>query len=392
MKIAKNRQSSQPLDTASGPTPKILHLIGQLVRGGAERQLVLVSRALQERNWRQSVVTFNPGDPWETAFHSSRIPLHRLSRHRLKPWRLFLLIRTLLRERPDIIHSWSLHTNLYASYLPKALRPRLIMSLRGNPCIHQTTAEPLASVQFLTRLCKSDGLISNSRTALEVVSERNVQLPRTFVVGNIVQGRGGACPGETIAVPRIAAAGDLISLKGFDILIRALGRMRTKGKPFDLVLMGKGPEQNSLTALVQQCGITDLVRFLGSVEDVPAEMRKTHLLVHPSRSEGLSNTVLEGMAEGLPVIVTKVGAISEIVEDGKSGFLVNPGNEEDLVKALERLHEDHGLRAKMGAAGLAFVRSNCSVERVVEQYESFYRSIMLGNNSNSVPEAKINLC
>jgi len=355
---------------------KIVHLVGQLVRGGAERQLLYVTDALKERGWEQTVITFNPGDVWDARLREQGIPLFGIPRHPFKPWRLWRLNRLVSRERPDILHSWSWHTNVYARWLPGNGRPYRLFSLRGNPTVDNFTGEPLAQPRHLRALEQADCLVSNSRLALESLRPYSDRLPRGEVVGNIVAAPGRAKPGVPVETPRIVAAGQLIPLKAYDALLCALGFLAAEGRKFEFLLAGVGPEQGRLAELASQLGLRDRVTFLGGVEDVPALFASAHLLAHPSRSEGLSNTILEAMAEGLPVVATNVGGTPEIIEDGRTGLLVPPNAPNALAEALGRLLGDAELRGRLGAAALASVRERCSPAVVTAQYERIYYSLL----------------
>lgn len=355
---------------------KIVHLVGQLVRGGAERQLLYVTDALRERGWMQSVIVFSPGDVWDERLKAQGIPLLHIPRHPVKMWRLWQLNRLVRRERPDILHSWSWHTNVYARWLPKGARPLRIFSLRGNPTMDSRTGEPLPTPRSLNALAKADCLVSNSRAALESLRAHRDRLPRGEVVGNIVFAQGRARPDAPVETPRIVAAGQLIPLKAYDVLLCALGSLAAEGRKFEFLLAGIGPEQAHLEELAGQLGLKQRVTFLGGVEDVPALLAEAHLLVHPSRSEGLSNTILEAMAEGLPVVATSVGGTPEIIEDGRNGLLVPPNSPKALTEAIRRLLDDPGLRARLGAAALASVREQCSPAAVTAQYERIYYSLL----------------
>jgi glycosyltransferase involved in cell wall biosynthesis len=190
----------------------------------------------------------------------------------------------------------------------------------------------------------------------------------------MAQGRAQA--GQALAVPRIVAAGDLIPLKAYEVLLRALGQLKGKGEQFELMLAGEGPEKPRLQKLAEEAGIRQRVEFLGSIDDVPTLFSSAHLLVHPSRSEGLSNTILEAMAEGLPVVATNVGGTPEIIIDGKTGFLVPPDRPDLLASKIGRLLRSPCLRAQLGKAGLESVRQRYNTQEVTTQYESIYRSVV----------------
>ena len=355
---------------------KILHLIGQMERGGAERQLLYLTEVLRERGWQQAVITFNPGDAWDNRLAATGVPLFGIARNRIKPWRLWQLTRRVWQERPDIVHSWSTHTNVYAHWLFKQSRLRRIFSLRGNPASDRYTGKPITRIPNLSIYAQADCVVSNSRKALERAQAAGARMRRSEIVGNIVVAEGRGNPGETEGIPRIAAAGDLIPLKGYDVLLRALGQLAANGRAFELLLAGEGPEKPRLQTLAETLGIRNRIKFLGSIEDVPALLSGAHLLVHPSRSEGLSNTILEAMAEGLPVVATSVGGTPELIHDGKTGLLVPSDSAELLTSRISQLLESPRLRVQLGKAGLKSVRKRYSTGNVTAQYETIYRSVV----------------
>lgn len=356
---------------------KILHMIGQMERGGAERQLLFLAQSLQERGWQQAVVTFKPGDVWDERLIATGIPLLGVPRHQNKLWRLWQLSVVLRRECPTVLHSWSNHTNVYARWAWNNPKPRRIFSFRNNPTV-DGNGMPMGRVSNAGVYTTADCVISNSHAALQYARDAGVKMRRSEVVNNIVIAHGRARPGENTAVPRIAAAGGLILLKAYDVLLQALGQLAAEGQPFELFLAGDGPERARLEKIAANLGISERVKFLGGIEDVPALLSNAHLLVHPSRSEGLSNTILEGMAEGLPVVATNVGGTPELITDGKTGLLVPPDQPALLADRIRQLLVNPSLRARLGKAGLEQVRDRCSLASITAHYEHIYRSVVSG--------------
>ena len=176
--------------------------------------------------------------------------------------------------------------------------------------------------------------------------------------------------------PRIAAVGTLKPLKAFDTLLHALGLLAAKGKTFELVLAGDGPERANLEALARRLGLAGRVKFLGEINGAADLLATAHLLVHPSKSESMSNTIVEAMAKGLPVIASPVGGNPEIVEDGRSGLLVPPGRADLLADAVGRLLDDPALRRRLGEQGLRYVKDECSELRVADAYEGAIRGLV----------------
>lgn len=357
------------------PAPiRILHLIGQLERGGAERQLLHLAEGLEQRGWQQAIVTLNPGESWDGRLSAIGVRLHGVPRHPNKLRRLWQLARIVRDERPDILHSWSHHTSVYARWLWNRPRPRRLFAFRHDPTADHE-GRKTARVANAGVYARADCVVSNSRVAIDAARAAGVRLRRTEVVDNIVIARGRARPGAVVAVPRIVAAGLLIPLKAYDVLLSALGQLAADGCSFELWLAGEGPERSRLEQLALALAIAPRVRFLGGIEDVPALFATAQLLVHPSRTEGSSNTILEALAEGLPVVATRVGGTPELIEDGETGLLVPPDDALALATKIRSLLDDPALGERLGRAGLERVRERCTAARVTSRYEQIYRSL-----------------
>ena len=104
-------------------------------------------------------------------------------------------------------------------------------------------------------------------------------------------------------------------------MLQAAALLAERGKAFELWIAGDGPERGRLERLAAELGVADRVRFLGEVPDAHELLAEAHILAHAARSEGLSNAILEAMAEGVPVVATPVGATPELIEHEVSGLL-----------------------------------------------------------------------
>ena len=147
----------------------------------------------------------------------------------------------------------------------------------------------------------------------------------------------------------VTSVGRLAPPKDFRTLLQAVASIRRSG--IRLVLVGDGPERRELEDMAGHLGITDIVEFVGEVDDVPDRLARTDIFVLSSHSEGLPISVLEAMAAGLPVVATDVGGMVELVEDGITGFLVGPGDVSALARRIDELAADVHLRRSMGHAG-----------------------------------------
>lgn len=116
------------------------------------------------------------------------------------------------------------------------------------------------------------------------------------------------------------------------------------------MLIGAGPLESRLRAHADELGVTDSVLFAGSRPDVPALLPGLDVFTLSSRQEGLPVALMEAMTSGLPAVVTRVGGMPEVLDDGDQGLLVEPGDPAALAAALGRLADDRELRERLGAA------------------------------------------
>jgi glycosyltransferase involved in cell wall biosynthesis len=355
----------------------IVHLIGQLGRGGAEKQLFLLASALARRGWQQAVVSFLPGGVWEGHLAESGIPVCSIPRTSITPWRFWRLRRLIRSRKPRVIVSWSAHMAVYADWLFGVGLAARVINVRGDLTKRERIGIPGRRLGLLQRaLQRADYVVANSRRSLDALRERGVRLPRTEVIYNIVADGKTPRPPHVSQVLRIVAVGSLIPLKSYDVLIEAVSLLATNGTDFELLLAGHGPERPRLESLANQLGIAERVKFLGDVEDVPGLLRTADVFAHPSITEGLSNAILEALAESLPVVACPVGATPEIIEDGRNGLLVAPASPRELAVAVRRLLVDGELRRRLGAAALETVRRCCDANVVVGQYEDVLKKLL----------------
>jgi glycosyltransferase involved in cell wall biosynthesis len=141
-------------------------------------------------------------------------------------------------------------------------------------------------------------------------------------------------------------------------------------------IAGSGPQRGKLDKLVEQTGMGEQVRFLGWVDDVRSVLSSWDVFVMPSLEEGFPIAALDAMAAGLPVVATSVGGVPELIEDGKSGWLVPPRDAEALASRLRPLLTNAELRHSLGAAGYARVRDHFSTSQMVERFTQLYDELL----------------
>jgi glycosyltransferase involved in cell wall biosynthesis len=176
--------------------------------------------------------------------------------------------------------------------------------------------------------------------------------------------RGPYPNGPAVLVARLAPEKDV------GTLIDAAALLRQRLPDFRLEIAGDGPCRAEWEARAAPLG--DTVRFLGMVRDVPGLLERARLFVLSSITEGISLTLLEAMARGLPIVATRVGGNPEVVADGDTGFLVEPRAPEQLAEALAKCWTEPGLCAKMSVAARKRVEIRFNVRSMVASYERLY--------------------
>jgi len=177
------------------------------------------------------------------------------------------------------------------------------------------------------------------------------------------------------AEPLVLSVGNLIPVKGHELLIGAVASLAPEFNALRLEIIGDGPERSRLQALADQLRISDRVRFFGpqSRHQVAAAMRQCTVFALPSRYEGLGCVYLEAMAVGKPVIGCRGQGIAEIVQHGVNGFLVGPDNEKELTLALGMLLRDARLRCNLGIAARDTILDRLTLARQAESLARIYR-------------------
>ncbi len=211
-----------------------------------------------------------------------------------------------------------------------------------------------------------------------VPPERAVVIPNGIdaaryadVDGNLVRRELGLAGGAFL----VGTVGLLNEAKGHVHLIDAARRVRERFPGVVIVIAGDGGLRGALERRIREAGLDGTVRLLGYRTDVDRILAALDLFVLPSLWEGLPYVVLEAMASGRPVIASDVNGARDLVADGVTGRLVRPAHPDALADAILQLLEDPASRERFARAGRERVRSDYSLERMIEQYVDLYRSI-----------------
>ena len=296
--------------------------------------------------------------------------------------RIVGMVRELQRsQRIDLIHAHApLPCGHAAMLLSKELGLPYVVSVHGLDAFSTEQVKGRAG-EWCRRISQrvyrsSRRVICISEHVREQVLEGTGPHCRTSVVYNGVDPELFSPDGEpSSGHATILSVGNLIPIKGHEILIRAVASLAADLPTLVLEIIGEGPELSRLQALTQQLRIGERVRFLGrqSRHQVAAAMRRCTLFALPSRYEGLGCVYLEAMATGKPVIGCRGQGIAEIIQHGSNGFLVGPDNERELTLALAMLLRDETRRRSLGAAARDTILERLTLAEQAETLARIYR-------------------
>jgi glycosyltransferase involved in cell wall biosynthesis len=277
------------------------------------------------------------------------------------------------RERPDIVHANSSKAGLLGRLAAALARvPIRVFTVHGwafkaysgaASALYRWADRLMAPLTTVT-ICVSE------RERSAGVAARTCRAERTVVIPTAVDAAAAQPSRRDGAAPRIVAVGRLAPPKDPVTLVRALAAVR--GSPFSAQIVGDGPERAAVESEIRAAGLEAAVEVTGERRDVPRLLAEADVFVLSSRSEGAPISILEAMAAGLPVVASTVGGVPEIVEDGKTGLLVPPGEAAALAAALELLLADATLRDRLGAAGRTRVRERFDLAQLRRAHVDLY--------------------
>jgi glycosyltransferase involved in cell wall biosynthesis len=297
------------------------------------------------------------------------------------------LAGTVRRERTCIVH---IHTSQFFGFWRDCMHLFVAQWLGGRVVLHNHGASfdrwadqmgPLARSIMRRSFESAAGVIVLSNDWLHKLAPLAPRA-RWHVVPN-----GLPLPPKVNNVatdpPVFLFLGDWTSRKGVHDLVKAVALASRSDFPGTVHLAGFEKEPGQLKELEQHIAATGCgsrIRILGTLAPDAKEVAvaSAHCLVLPSYAEGLPMAILEGMAHGLPVIATRVGAIPEVVHDGHEGFLIEPGDVEALADRLLRIAADPQLRLTMGAAARRCVEAEYSLDVMVERIMAIYSEVLRG--------------
>ncbi len=299
--------------------------------------------------------------------------------HLLRDWAAYREIKAALRElNPDIVTTHSNKAGLLGRFAARSL---------GIPVIHTShgflfSAEPHSPAGRFYRMMEkiaaraSDRVIAVAESEFKAAENLRVIPPSlmTVVHNGLPEFKVPLTAEPASEPPKLVMVARFAEPKDHFTLLQALSELQDM--PWILSLVGDGAGRSAAEKAAVELGIGERVEFLGVREDVPSILAASQLFVLSSRREGFPLSVLEAMRAGLPVVAADVGGIGEAVEEGKTGFLVPPGNSEAFKEKLGRLINEPVLRQSMGREGRKRFLERFTLEKMVENTYDLYRRVL----------------
>jgi glycosyltransferase involved in cell wall biosynthesis len=283
---------------------------------------------------------------------------------------------------PDIVHTHNFLAHAHGAPAAKSLHIPVIHTKHGRAVTSMSWAPALRRSLYNI----SDTIAVVSKETGEVFRERSgVDPGKIEVVYNGIDTRkfSSGAGREGMTVPGLERiTGDMIvfgavsrldPVKDHAMMVRAFARVARGDDRCVLLVVGEGPERKSIESLASELGVTDRVIMPGFTGDVPAYLAAMDMYMQPSLEEGLSLTLLEAAASGVPVVVTPVGGNTEVVEDGVTGTFVRSGDWEGLAGVMKDFIEDPARFRQMAGWAREKVERTFSLESMEEAYRRLYR-------------------
>jgi L-malate glycosyltransferase len=363
---------------------RILHVVFSLDSGGLENGIVNLCNRLDPERFAPSICTFAGGGALESRVDKSRVEMFCVERRwNNDPTLPLRLARQLRRRAIEILHTHSWGT-LVEGVLAATLA-RVPTIVHGEHGLLECHRRHIAVQRWLWP--RTDQLLAVSAPLADQMSQLvKVSRQKIEVVVNGVdterfrpefklQAECRTIFGLPATGHLLGTVARLVPVKNCLGLLHAVARLRRKGTRVALALAGDGPLRGELKQMAHDLQISDSVYFLGNVADVDRFYRAIDIFVLNSHSEGMSNTILEAMASGLPIVATDVGSNSELIAAERTGIIVPAGDVVQLADALAGLIRQPVRCQALGVAARCRAVDEYSLDRMVQKYEGVYERL-----------------
>jgi len=386
---------------------RLLNFVTDFSIGGTERQVMNLVRGLDSSRYDVHYGCLRRTGRFLREVEGLGVPLTEYGIHNLYNhtafWQRLRCARHIRKNLIEIVHTYNFYSNVFA--VPAA-------RLAGASVIVASIRDagfPLSPVQKrVHRIACSmaDCIVTNADAIRRRLVQEGYPARKIVVIPNGVEApkqvaAGSGTPlrrelGIPATAPLVAVLARLEKVKGIEYFLEAVALLAGQFAEARFLVVGDACRvrnrsgapgtdyRKELEAVASRLAIRDRVIFTGLRDDVPRMLSEIAVSVLPSLSEGLSNTLLESMAAGVPVVATRVGGNPEAVEDGATGLLVPSRDPAALARAIALLLQDRTLASRLGRCGQQRVAECFSNERMVRRTEELYRQLLIGTGTTAL--------
>ncbi len=363
---------------------RIAYVIPTLDQSGAERQLTLLASGLPRDKYEPHVIALNRGGYYAQLLKDHKIPVHVLGkRFRLDPLTWIRLRSRLQSIRPQLVQSFIFAANSYVR-LP-GICPGGSKIVVSERCVDSWKSDWQKSLD--RKLAgRMDAMTANSQSVADFYREEiGVSADRLHVIPNGVPGLPVAEPGQLHRELRLPAecrligfVGRLAPQKNLRDLVWAFHLfMQSTSSPVRLVFIGDGPQRDSLAQFAIDLGRREIIHFMGHRPDAAALIQDFSIFCLPSAFEGMSNSLMEAMALGVPCVVSNIAPNRELIQHEKNGLIFSVGNTRELAKTLLQCVNAEEFCSQLGKSARDSVAREYSVAALVQRHNDLYQRLLI---------------
>lgn len=370
-------------------TANVLHVV-RPAQGGMKKHLVTLFEGLEKEGFALYLAAPASSDltvvlrpftrkTFMIQFDENNNPLQN--------WRAICSLAQIIRnEKIDLVHTHGVRAGMIGQTAALLARCRKVLATIHN--MHNTTL-PFANVLRILQSSLMRLAVSHTITVSETLKyelERHMWIPqeKTTVIYNGIDsdlflssaGISRAAVGIPEDVPVIGTVARLEPAKGIKYLLEAAYLIDKEYGPVYFLIVGDGPDRESLQQQARMLGIEEKVIFYGFSSDIPSLLPVFDIAAIPSLREGMSIFCLEALAAGLPVVASAVGGLPEIISPEKTGFLVPPGDPQALAETLLLLLHNREMAVSLGSKGKEMVVQYFTCSRMIEKTKEIYTMVL----------------
>jgi glycosyltransferase involved in cell wall biosynthesis len=372
-------------------------VINCLSKGGRERRMLELIKGLKEKNNDFDIYLISLSDKIDYQYVYDFPIRFEVIRKKNKDIGLVFKLRKIIKQfNPDIIHSWDVMSTGYLTAAKLFLNKKIVNGVIYNSAQNSDVYDrEYRKIKFFTAI--SDVTVANSKAGLKAynTSPRNTVCiyngidlkrfdnlkPIRQVEQEILQREKG----DSFVATMVAA---FEMRKDYETVIDAAVKLCSRNSKIIFLLIGDGSTKSMIMQKVPAQMLNKQIYFPGMRDDIESIHQLTDVgVLITAPCEGLSNSVIEYMAAGKPVIASEGGGTDELVQNGQTGFLIENKNSQQLIEKIEVLMNDLHLAAVMGASAQKWVRDNLDIKKMTDSYIGLYKKVV--NTLNEEAKGKL---